>query len=179
MENSSDVKENRHHPDVKYIVRCVDLFCALCFRYQGAVLLMYRLRGKLVIIQTNKLRPNLPKYTPTPTRAPSKKQWFFKGGSTQNQWVSMDDFSKGGGVHKTDGFEWMMEFVLLLLKIKRPGCLFKQKRYLRLMVMNNAIFANFPMRVTWPWYLIYSKGRYWFVFWLFQLVNSNFQIFKF
>ena len=32
-----------------------------------------------------------------------QKQWFFKGGSTQNRWVLMDDFSKGG-VHKTDGF---------------------------------------------------------------------------
>ena len=32
-----------------------------------------------------------------------QKQWFFKGGSTQNRWAVMDDFSKGG-VHKTDGF---------------------------------------------------------------------------
>ena len=36
-----------------------------------------------------------------------QKQWFFKGGSTQNQWVLMDDFSKGG-VHKTDGFLWVV-----------------------------------------------------------------------
>ena len=32
-----------------------------------------------------------------------QKQWFFKGGSTQNQWVLVGDFLKGG-VHKTDGF---------------------------------------------------------------------------
>ena len=31
-----------------------------------------------------------------------QKQWFFKGGSTQNPWLLMGDFSKGG-VHKTDG----------------------------------------------------------------------------
>ena len=38
----------------------------------------------------------------------------------------MGDFSKGG-VHKTDGFWWVLEFFLLLLKIKRPGRLFRQK----------------------------------------------------
>ena len=32
---------------------------------------------------------------------------FFKGGSTQNRWVLIDDFSKGG-VHKTDGFWWVL-----------------------------------------------------------------------
>ena len=32
-----------------------------------------------------------------------QKQWFVKGGSTQNRWLLMGDFSKGG-VHKTDGF---------------------------------------------------------------------------
>ena len=32
--------------------------------------------------------------------------WFFKGGSTQNRWILMGDFSKGG-VHETDGFWWM------------------------------------------------------------------------
>ena len=69
-----------------------------------------------------------------------QKQWFFKGGSTQNRWVWMDDFSKGGstqnrwllmgdfskggeytkpmgfdewfikggGVHKTNGFWWVI-----------------------------------------------------------------------
>ena len=36
-----------------------------------------------------------------------QKQWFFKGVSTQNRWVLMDDFSKGG-VHKTDGFWWVI-----------------------------------------------------------------------
>ena len=30
------------------------------------------------------------------------KTVIFKGGSTQNRWLLMDDFSKGG-VHKTDG----------------------------------------------------------------------------
>ena len=49
-----------------------------------------------------------------------QKQWFFKGGSTQNRWGLMGDFSKGG-VHKTDGV-WK---ILLLLKIKRPGRLFR------------------------------------------------------
>ena len=33
--------------------------------------------------------------------------WFFKGGSTQNQWVLMGDFSKGG-VHKTNEFWWVI-----------------------------------------------------------------------
>ena len=36
-----------------------------------------------------------------------QKQWFFKGGSAQNRRVLMGDFSKGG-VHKTDGFWWMI-----------------------------------------------------------------------
>ena len=73
-----------------------------------------------------------------------QKQWFFKGGSTQNRWVLMGDFSKGGstqnrwilmgdfskgGVRKTDGF-W--NFVLLL-KIKRPGRLFRQIRSMCIM----------------------------------------------
>ena len=33
--------------------------------------------------------------------------WFFKGGSTQNRWALMGDFSKGG-VHKIDGFSWVI-----------------------------------------------------------------------
>ena len=33
--------------------------------------------------------------------------WFFKGGSTQNRWVLMNDFSKGG-VHKTDDLWWVI-----------------------------------------------------------------------
>ena len=49
----------------------------------------------------------------------------FKGGSTQNRWLLMGDFSKGG-VHKTDGF-WNV--FLLLLKVKRSGCLFRQTRF--------------------------------------------------
>ena len=36
-----------------------------------------------------------------------QKQWFFKGGTTQNQWLLMGDFSKGG-VHKTNGFWWVI-----------------------------------------------------------------------
>ena len=32
--------------------------------------------------------------------------WVFKGGSTQNRWLSMGDFSKGG-VHKTNGLWWV------------------------------------------------------------------------
>ena len=36
-----------------------------------------------------------------------QKQWFFKGGSTQNRWVLMDDFSQGR-VHKTDGVWWVI-----------------------------------------------------------------------
>ena len=43
-----------------------------------------------------------------------QKQWFFKG---------------GGKVHKTDGFWRVLEFVLLLLKIKRPRRVFRQTRY--------------------------------------------------
>ena len=72
-----------------------------------------------------------------------QKQWFFQGGSTQNRWLLMSDFSKGG-VHKTDMFWWVMfskggvhtmafdEFwnvFLLLLKIKLPGRLFRKIRY--------------------------------------------------
>ena len=34
-----------------------------------------------------------------------QKQSFFKGGSTQNRWLLVGDFSKGG-VHKTDGY-WL------------------------------------------------------------------------
>ena len=72
----------------------------------------------------------------------------------------MDDFSKGGGVHKTDGLWWVIfkggvhetdgfwwvifqrgeymkpmgsdgfwDVFLLLLKVKRPGRLFRQIRY--------------------------------------------------
>ena len=68
-----------------------------------------------------------------------KVKKFFKGESTQNRWVLMDDFSKGG-VHETDGFWWVIfqrgeytksmafdgfgMFFLSLLKIKRPGCIF-------------------------------------------------------
>ena len=36
--------------------------------------------------------------------------WFFKRGGgeyTQNRWILMDDFSEGG-VHKTDGFWWVI-----------------------------------------------------------------------
>ena len=36
-----------------------------------------------------------------------QKHWFFKGGSTQNRWLLMSDFSQGG-VHKTDGFWWVI-----------------------------------------------------------------------
>ena len=61
---------------------------------------------------------------------------IFKGGSTQNRWLLMGDFSKGGahktdgllmgdfskgGVHKTDG---LWNVFLLLLNIKRPGAYF-------------------------------------------------------
>ena len=55
--------------------------------------------------------------------------WFFKGRSTQNRWLVMGDFSKGG-VHKTDRFWWVLEFSLLLLKSKRLGCLFRQRWYI-------------------------------------------------
>ena len=69
-------------------------------------------------------------------------EWFFKGGSTQNRWFLMGDFSKGGvhktngcwwvifqrvpRVHKTDGFWWVWNVFLLHLKVKRPGRLFWQ-----------------------------------------------------
>ena len=72
--------------------------------------------------------------------------WFFKGGSTWNRRVLMGDFSKGG-VHETDGFWWVVfqrreytkpmgfdgfwNVFLLLLKIKRPGRLFRQIRYFK------------------------------------------------
>ena len=36
-----------------------------------------------------------------------QRQSFFKGGSTQNRWALMGDFSKGG-VHKTDGLWWVI-----------------------------------------------------------------------
>ena len=42
-----------------------------------------------------------------------QKHWFFKGGSTQNRWLLMGDFSKGG-VHKTVGYGWVLECFLLI-----------------------------------------------------------------
>ena len=36
-----------------------------------------------------------------------QKQWFFQGGSTQNRWLLVGDFPKGG-VHKTDSFWWVI-----------------------------------------------------------------------
>ena len=104
-----------------------------------------------------------------------QKQWFFKGGSTQNRWLLMGDFPKEG-VNKTDGVWWMIfqrgeymkpmgfdgwfskggstqnrwllmgdfpreeytkpmafdglwNLLLMLLKIKHPGRLFRQIRY--------------------------------------------------
>ena len=59
-----------------------------------------------------------------------QKQSFFQGGSTQNQWALMGDFSKGG-VHKTDRSWWVLEKNLSLLKIKRPGRLFRQTRWIQ------------------------------------------------
>ena len=35
------------------------------------------------------------------------KPWVFKGGSTQNRWALVGEFSKGG-VHKTDGLWWVI-----------------------------------------------------------------------
>ena len=46
--------------------------------------------------------------------------WFFKGGSTQNRWLLMGDFSKGG-VHKTNGFWWVLEYFLIASKNLAPG----------------------------------------------------------
>ena len=74
-----------------------------------------------------------------------QQQWFFPGGSTQNRWILMGDFSKGG-VHKTDGFWWgifqrgeytkpmafdgFWNVFLLLLNVKRPGRLFQKIQWL-------------------------------------------------
>ena len=53
--------------------------------------------------------------------------WFFKGGSTQNRWLF-------GGV-------WNV--FLLLLKIKRPGRLFRQARYVYFFAYIFLIFGDF------------------------------------
>ena len=70
-----------------------------------------------------------------------QKQWFFQGGSTHNRWLLMGDFSKGG-VHKTDGFWWVLEFVSLLLKIRRSGRLFGQIRYILISGIPVTSFSN-------------------------------------
>ena len=67
---------------------------------------------------------------PHPEIRAHRKSWFPKGGSTQNRWLLTGDFSKGG-VHNTDGF-WNV--FLLLLKIKLPGRLFRQIRYMYIFV---------------------------------------------
>ena len=73
------------------------------------------------------------------TKPMSFHGWFFKGGSTQNRWVLMGDFSKGG-VHKTDGF-WNV--FLLLLKIKHPVRLFGQIRYVFFIFSKKITFIDF------------------------------------
>ena len=94
--------------------------------------------------------------------------WFFKGGSTQNRWVLMGDFSQGG-VHKTDGFWWVIfqrgeymkpmsswNIFLFLLKIKRPGRLFRQIQYIMLFLMKLHYYNEFL-------FISYVKRRNWFV----------------
>ena len=97
-----------------------------------------------------------------------QKQWFFKGGSTQNRWALMGDFSKGR-VHKTDGngwffkggsFWWMIlqrgEYTkpmgfgmfFLLLKIKRTGRLFRQRRYVFVACLHYAILLRVKIRFS-------------------------------
>ena len=51
---------------------------------------------------------------------------FSKGGVTQNRWALMGDFQRGEYI-KPMGFGM---FFLLLLKIKRPGRLFRPIRYI-------------------------------------------------
>ena len=36
-----------------------------------------------------------------------QKQWVFKGGSTQNRWLLVGDFSKGGGGSTQNRWVWM------------------------------------------------------------------------
>ena len=85
----------------------------ICFRFVCelsviiCLLFMYR-------ICRNK-RPPRNKYPPNTvifqrgeyTKPMGFDGWFFKGGSTQNRWALMGDFSKGG-VHKTDGLWWVI-----------------------------------------------------------------------
>ena len=71
-------------------------------------------------------------------------EWFFKGGVHKTNGLWWVSFQRGeytklmafwwvsfqrGGVHKTDGFWWVFGMFLLLLKNKRPGCLFRQIRW--------------------------------------------------
>ena len=58
-----------------------------------------------------------------------QKQWFSKGGSTWNRWAFDGWCFQRGEYTKPMEFWWVVECFLLLLKIKRPGRLFRQIRY--------------------------------------------------
>ena len=74
-----------------------------------------------------------------------QKQWFFKGRSTQNRWVLMGDFSKGG-VHKTDG--------LLMGDFFKGGSI--QNRW--------ALMGDFSKggvhKTDRVWWMIFQRGEY-------------------
>ena len=56
-----------------------------------------------------------------------QKQWFFKGGSTQNRWDWWMIFQRGEYA-KPKAFDVFWYVFLLVLKIKPPGRLFRQIR---------------------------------------------------
>ena len=73
-----------------------------------------------------------------------QKQWFFKGGSTQNRWPLMGDFWKGG-VHKTDGFCWMI---------------FERGEYTKPMTFDGWFFKGGVHKTDGFWWVIFQRGEY-------------------
>ena len=74
-----------------------------------------------------------------------QKQWFFKGGSTWNRWGLMDDFSKEG-VHKTDGFWWVI---------------FQRGEYTKPMGFDGWFFKRGGVHKTDElWWMIFQRGEY-------------------
>ena len=55
--------------------------------------------------------------------------WFFKRGSTQNRWALDGRFFQRGEYMKPMGCDGFWNAFCLVLKIKRPGRLFRQIRY--------------------------------------------------
>ena len=72
---------------------------------------------------------------------------IFKGGSTQNQWAFDGWFSKGGSTQNRWAFDGFWNVFLWLLKIKRPGRLFRQIRYFHLF-QDASLWLQYPGTVN-------------------------------